>query len=547
MSFRLHYRALKNIIGHYHNHLEEDHFFDLALGEVLETGSFSKRGAIFITSQNPKEKNKTALELRSSSFLPEELKLACKIIFPGQCLCGKAFEQKRTIVKTCLDSDHEMVTANMENHGHICTPIINQDNALGVINTYIEAHKVPSDEDIAFLEQAAHLIGSFVALQRKSKELAGAKRERNQLFYYLNETNLVTETNARGIITYANEAFCKTAQYSKDEIIGKPHSLVNSGFHEKKFWSDFWQSLKEKGSWRGEICNRAKDGTIYWVHTNILAKIEGKEVTGFLSIRQDITEAKRKEEKQKKEKERQQRIQKLNSLGVLAAGMGHEINNPLTIAHGYLKKIKAKIYSPTLSSSQITIDSEFKESLKYIEEAHLRIRSIVKGIKAFSRIGGGELEVVNIKQTIDEVSSQYLEIKETPFLVKFFVDIEEDSQAIVHKQSLRQVLLNLLNNSIEAFEESQLEGTLKISMWIKKEKDFLHIYFSDNGPGLEGKTSEEEIFDLFFTTKDPGKGTGLGLALSRELCHQMGGELQAVNLDAGGLTMKLSLKNQEDI
>jgi PAS domain S-box-containing protein len=120
-------------------------------------------------------------------------------------------------------------------------------------------------------------------LEERLKEIAGYKR-------ILDESSIVAITDLKGIINYANDNFCKISKYSRDELIGKSHSIVNSGFHPKSFMQDLWQTISSGHIWKGEIKNKAKDGSIYWVDTTIAPFFDlyGK-IYQYVAVRTDVT------------------------------------------------------------------------------------------------------------------------------------------------------------------------------------------------------------------------------------------------------------------
>src|SRR5215813_4949017 len=158
------------------------------------------------------------------------------------------------------------------------------------------------------------------------KELADIK-------FALDESAIVAITDQRGIINYVNEKFCEVSKYSREELLGRDHRIINSGYHSKEFIRDLWHTIANGRIWRGEIRNRAKDGTIYWVDSTIVPFLDERRMPyQYMAIRYEITDRKRTEETLREQAA-------LARLGEMAAVVAHEVKNPLAAIMGALQII----------------------------------------------------------------------------------------------------------------------------------------------------------------------------------------------------------------
>src|SRR4029078_12557441 len=147
--------------------------------------------------------------------------------------------------------------------------------------------------------------------------------ELDQIRYALDQSAIVAVTDVPGRIKYVNEKFCEISKYSRDELLGQDHRILNSGHHPQAFIRELWRTIAQGHIWRGELRNRAKDGSIYWVDTTIvpLPGADGRPAE-YLAIRSDITARKAVEQQLADQAA-------LIQLGELAAVVAHEVRNPL--------------------------------------------------------------------------------------------------------------------------------------------------------------------------------------------------------------------------
>lgn len=142
-------------------------------------------------------------------------------------------------------------------------------------------------------------------LREKDGELNMVVNELADVKYALDQSTILAMTDHKGIILRANEQFCRISKYERSELIGNDHRILNSGFHPKGFFKDMWSCIRSGQVWRGEIRNRAKDGSYYWVDTTIVPfKDQAGEIYQYLSIRSDITARKQMEDELKRSEEK---------------------------------------------------------------------------------------------------------------------------------------------------------------------------------------------------------------------------------------------------
>ncbi|PJZ70450.1 histidine kinase [Leptospira perolatii] len=177
----------------------------------------------------------------------------------------------------------------------------------------------------------------------------------------LNAVSIVAITDKKGIIIYSNDNFCKISGYSKEELLGQTHRIVNSGYHTKEFFTELWKTISKGKIWKGEIKNKTKEGRYYWVDTTIspILDTKGKPIQ-YLAIRNDITERKEAEEKAR---------QAENNLKTLQDRMSpHFLFNTLSIIHSYLETNSALADSAILMLAEnyrFLIDNANKELVPF--------------------------------------------------------------------------------------------------------------------------------------------------------------------------------------
>lgn len=370
-------------------------------------------------------------------------------------------------------------------------------------------------------DEIVGVFGTFkniTVISNIKKESEHLDWEFSQLRDMLDEFFIVAETDEKGVITYVNDNFCKISHYTKEELIGETHRIVNSHNHPRSFFAAMWKKIVKGEVWEGLICNRGKNGQLYWVHTYIMPKFElGKnlKITGYISLRFDVTDRVLLEKELAEEKSRQEMSSQLATLGEMSAGIAHEIANPLSIIN--------------VSCDVLLKDSsELEKRLKYlnkISNSSDRIAKIINGLHHLAQKSrGGKFEVRNIEAIVNLTFEFCVEALRSRGINISYEKKSEECFVECDEVRISQILLNLISNSRDAI------GDLK-EKWIKivQDKDENYVYLSviDSGKGIP-KEIAKKVLEKFYTTKKVGKGTGLGLYLVKRFVDDHKGKLEIV-------------------
>ncbi len=363
----------------------------------------------------------------------------------------------------------------------------------------------------------------FVFVRDISEQMAKA-RELN-IYYTVaeNTVNPLQITNTEGKMIYMNKAFLQASGYSREELIGKNPNVFSSGKHSKRFWNKMWTTIKSGKVWVGEVENRRKNGDPFYAQLLISPIIDDTgNVTSFFGIHRDLGE--------KKILEKQLvHTQKMESIGTLAAGVAHEVGNPLASISALVQVIQRS-----------TSDNFAKEKLDLVKSQVTRISKIIRDLVDFSRPSNYELQLTDINKNLEE-AIEIIKVGAKAKNITFKKDLHKNLPllALVADQ-IQQVFVNILLNAVDVIIERPRMNGDTISVDTDLEEDNIVVTFTDSGKGIP-EENYAKVFEPFFTTKKEGKGTGLGLWVSYGIIKSFQGDIKVSSKLGEGTTFIITL------
>ena len=360
------------------------------------------------------------------------------------------------------------------------------------------------------------------------KQAEAVKREHDALLQTIHLHSIVSVTNRQGRIVDVNEGFCRISGYSREELIGQTHRIVNSGVQDAKFWSEMWQSITAGRPWRGEICNRAKDGSLYWVDSVIAPFLDDAGQTrNYISIRTDVTARKEAEDALHKMNAALARATQVAEKANLAkseflSSMSHELRSPLNAILGFAQLLDSG--SPAPTSSQ-------KESIDQVLLAGWYLLALINEILDLSLIESGKLSLSPESMALSEVLADCEAMIEPQArksgIALTFPTFTCPQFVKADRTRVKQVLINLLTNAIKY---NRPGGKVEISCH-DAGTGRVRLTFEDTGNGLPPEKLAQlfQPFNRLGQESGSEEGTGIGLVVSKRLIELMGGSIGAMS------------------
>lgn len=388
--------------------------------------------------------------------------------------------------------------------------------------------------------------------QRSQNELLAAVKELRDVKAALDEHSIVAITNAAGKITYVNDKFCALSKYSRQELLGQDHRIINSHFHPKEFFRELWTTIGRGEVWHGEIKNRAKDGSYYWVETTIFPFVDqtGKPLQ-YVAIRTDIS--RRKADEADLQQFSRELAEKNKELETIVYTVSHDLRSPLINVQGFGKRLQRACDtigeaiarsgngSVPVSEIQIPVATALPQALKFINAGVSKMDVLLTGLLRYSRLG-------RIVLTLQPIEMNAL-ISEILAAMKFQID---EAKAVVHvgelpscfadRAQLSQVFTNLFDNAIK-YRSPHRSLQLDVTAWL--ENGYVIYKISDNGIGI-AKEHQAKVFEIFHRL-DPvaTSGEGLGLSIAQRVLERQKGRIWVESVAGEGSKFFVALPQHE--
>jgi two-component system sensor kinase FixL len=376
--------------------------------------------------------------------------------------------------------------------------------------------------------------GLLIHLVRDISERKRAdERQRLAASVFENTSEGILITDVEGMIQFVNPAFTAITQYEAKEAIGENPRILSSGRHDRPFYEGMWGALQEFGHWQGEIWNRRKNGDVFpqWLTISAIKDNWGR-TTNYVGVAWDISERKRAEEETKRHQEELVHVMRLSTMGEMASGMAHELNQPLAAVASYCETAHEMV------EKQRIVPEKLGDILaRALEQTH-RAGDIIRRLREFVSKGTTQRELVDIDQLIRDVT-ELLDWELSNSQVEIdFSHCGHDCRVNVDKVQIEQVLLNLVRNSLEAILNSDVKDGRVLLKTRLQSDGMIEVTVSDNGPGVD-ESMVDTLFNPFQTSK--GTGMGMGLSISRSIIEAHGGKLWVAKVPDDGAVFGFNL------
>lgn len=370
------------------------------------------------------------------------------------------------------------------------------------------------------LKKLASVLDEVMRSIRNEDSAFLANKQLREYTRAVEQSAIVSKGDLKGNITYVNDYFCDISGYSREELIGQPHSIVRHPDSLSSVFKEMWNTIQAKKIWRGRIKNRRKDGAHYIVETTITPILdEHGDIKEYFSLRKDVTQFVemgrkiRQQEQEKLEREREHLAELNNIKNQLLGVLTHELKTPLNGIINLSEFVIGRLEQSVLE--------EKNQLIEYLGEVHQNGQFMLEQVSNILELSKIKMDTVEfleenlcLKMLLDDMRDQFdteLINHRTQCQV-----VAEPLNVVTDGRRLRQVLGNIFSNAIRYGKE-------KVKVSLTHDAERFTVVIEDDGPGIENPDALFELFEQQDTSllTRTSKGIGVGLSLVNELALRM--------------------------
>jgi len=417
----------------------------------------------------------------------------------------------------------------------MCAPMVVHCKIVGAIEVLNKLDGSDfTEQDLETLVSVASTAAMAIEGKRTEENLRESEERYRSLVN--NTDDLVFSVDLEGYIIFANSAARKFTGCESEEIIG--HSFAEYvhpddaaamlAAVEQVLCEQPLQSIQGVGQ-EMEFRMIKKDGEVILATAKSLPVKDGQgKILGFSGIARDITERRNVEEEKQRMEGQLQIAGRLAAVGELAAGIAHELSNPLAAVQGFSQFL----------AQRDDLDKTVKLDVETIYQESQRATKIVNSLLSIAYRHDPEKRLISITEALEkslEIHAYQMKVNNIELTKEFEHDVP---MTMADLYQMQHVFVNIINNAEQAMTEAHGRGRLIVK--VQRFDEMIRVTFTDDGPGIS-KANVERIFDPFFTTKDEGKGTGLGLSICFGIIQEHGGHLYAKSEPDNGATFVIEI------
>ncbi len=416
------------------------------------------------------------------------------------------------------------------------TPILFLSSETDIIQQ-LTALDLGADDFLIKPLQIYVLQSAVIARAKRARTLKRSRMEYQKVAEHMTSIELAIDRHSmvsigdiQGNILYANRNFCDVSGYSANELLGTNHSIIKSGLHSPLFYQQLWDTISRGHTWHGELCNRRKDGSQYWARATITPQFDDYGVPlRYVSVHTDITQLKELQTQLMIAKAEAEAASQAKS--VFLAHMSHELKTPLNSILGFSQVMQMDTVAPPTPDQS--------EMLGAIERGGRHLLELISDLVDLAKIETGHIGLV-MEQVIlaplvrDCLALLKPQAQHRGIVMSIDGSVKEECQkvaVVADRIRVKQVLLNLLSNAVKYNRD---QGTIVVRC--VPSEHTCQIFVRDTGAGIQ----PEDQVDLFLPfsrlrqNANNVEGSGIGLALSKNLVERMGGHIGVNSIPGEG-------------